>query len=278
MIRRPLHSPTHRRGFTVIELLVVIGIILVLAGLLVGAVQRVTVMGMKVKTVTEVDQLSMACTRFKTEMGVYPPQSFTIPQRTTDTGHAFFKTLFPRWNPGVQMDGVTYLTTDAPANGGTSLNANQCLVYFLGGPTGTGWHTNRPFAPTSATSTSKKGPFFDFQPKQLSTTFPNTYVDVWGTQYAYLRSGSTGYIGSVSMPVLVNGVAGTDIINPYTTTFNSMQKPVNPEGVQIISAGANMRFGPGGTWVPGGAGYTANENGGDDLANFNGGAQLSANP
>ena len=83
---------------------------------------------------------------------------------------------------------------------------------------------------------------------------------------------ATGY-GEVKGDVPLYGPNGP--LTPYT---NAAGKPINGDSVQIISAGANKLFGPGWAWTPGSGGYEPGRDGADDMANFNGGAQLGVNP
>jgi hypothetical protein len=55
-------------------------------------------------------------------------------------------------------------------------------------------------------------------------------------------------------------------------------KPVNEGSCQIISAGENKAFGPGGIWAAGNGQYVQGAAGADDMANFNNGVMLGARP
>ncbi len=243
-----------RPGFTLVELLVVLAIIAILIGIIVPAVQRVRGVGTKTTAVSEINQLALGAADFKREFGFFPPDSFTIPANSGDPGMATLRRMFPRWNPS----GATGLP-----NGGSPLDGNQCLVFFLGGPGGTGWDGANPA--NSTPGSNKKGPYYDFPTNRLVGA-PARYVDPWRTPYAYFRSVDGNYpSGSVTY-------APGGAIQPFT----SGGRPVNQTGVQVISAGPNQAFGPGGTWTPGVGSYTQAAAGGDDLGNFNEGLVLGA--
>lgn len=249
-----------RPGFTLVELLVVLAIIAILIGIIVPAVQRVRGVGTKTTAVSEINQLALGAADFRREFGFFPPDSGKIPTNasTADAQEqqtlAVIRRMFPRWNPSGAL---------AFPNAGSTMNGNQCLVFFLGGPGGTGWDGANPV--NSTPGSNKKGPYYDFPSNRLVGA-PASYIDPWRTPYAYFRSVDGNYpSGSVTY-------APGGAIQPFT----SGGRPVNQTGVQVISAGANQAFGPGGVWAPGTGLYTQAAAGGDDLGNFNEGLVLGA--
>ena len=266
MNRRPASTP--RSAFTLIELLVVISIIGLLMALLLPAVHKIRVAGKRTQTGAEIGQLNTAATSFHMEFKFYPPDRF---DGTTPAGIAILQQMYPRWTPG-----PGYV---APNVAGQPLVGIQCLIYFACGPQLTGWAIDAPVAPTG---TNKKGPFFDYSGPPLNTpALRYTLNDPFGSPYAYFASSTGGsYPSGAQTPgYLVTYPNGATFgpISPFTT--GSPARPVNSGTVQIISAGANKTFGPGGTgWTPGSGLYSSAGIGGDDMANFNGGAQLSVIP
>ena len=264
MTRRPA-----RDAFTLIELLVVISIIGILMSLILPAVQKIRGTGPRLTAKSDIEQMSAACTHFKNKYGFYPPSSFTVPttKNLADPNFVLLSQMFPRWMSSQPAGTSTSLTA-------ATITGSQCLVYFLGGPLGTGWAVDVPFAP-SPTATAKNT-FMDFP---VARVVNGAYLDPWKTPYAYFGSGTGGiyptfqinptnspyYTAANFIPAPMSGIA----------PFFSGAKPVNPNGVQIISAGENMTFGPGGAWTPGAGAYSnAQAPGGDDMANFNGGLML----
>ena len=141
----------------------------------------------------------------------------------------------------------------------------------------------------------------------------NGYLDPYGIPYAYFStSGSNNYDPSYAWapppgaptpdyaPNTPTASPSVFLMRPYQELNG---KGINAGRIQIISAGKNKKFGPGTTgdfapatglvvtlrWVPGQKYYMLDASkdikagpdngdgiGGDDLANFNGGAQLGA--
>ncbi len=77
---------SRRRGFTLVELLVVITIIGILAGLITAAAFRARIAAKQAAIKIEMEQLSMAIERYKNEVGEYPIDfAFLVPV-TAHTG------------------------------------------------------------------------------------------------------------------------------------------------------------------------------------------------
>lgn len=308
MVRRT--GPTPRPGYTMIELLVVILIISVLAALTTAAVIRVTKGGKRVTAVNEISQLDVVLTKFKQDFGFYPPshvsftdasgahvRPFTIPNNVNAPEFFVLKRMFPRWSP-VSDPNTGQITQGLPDGAGTTLDPNQCLVYFLAGPGGNGWEPNNPIS-ASAAASNKKGPYYEFQSSRLlpsGSAIPR-YADPWGVPYAYFsaNAGSDSYDPRVQFPWLTPGNA-PDLYTPTPVSIAAVAaeatepsylahpyrgtngKWLNPGKFQIISAGEDQRFGAGSfratapvagndgirNWVPGAPGseYTSTAGGG----------------
>jgi len=160
-VRRNLQGLA-RRGFTMIELIVVIMIILVLAAFLLPAVTSALGKARLVQQVDDMGKLSAGLDAFKSRYGTYPPSRIRLREGTAyNTSEGFdahslkmLKLIWPSFNPmtvaGPAGDpntatvptGRRYLwCCDVPGKGtdpnqwtGTyELEGDECLVFFLGG-------------------------------------------------------------------------------------------------------------------------------------------------
>ena len=267
MTRRP--TPTTRSAFTLIELMVVITIIVLMIALILPGIQKVRTAGRRAQTGADISQLSAAAASFKQEFKFYPPDNFTIPttKNASDANNQILQQMYPRY----QLDQANTNMPSGLANPGLNLRGIQCLIYFITGPSNTGWAIDAPVAP-SLIANLKKGPFYD----HTGTPWVNyLHLDPFGQPYVYFASTTGQKYGPLPSNILYTGTSpyGTPNVIPYR---DSLGKFVNSDSVQIISSGADKTFGPGGAWAPGNGLYAEAAIGADDMANFYGGKQLGA--
>ncbi len=147
---------SRRAGFTLVELVVVIGIILILVSLLSVGVFRALTYAKQVKNAHEInDNLSPALEAFKVQYAFYPPSRIRLCKRITSYNAGMFGAatptldtdsinwitrMFPRINaPSTDPAQNNFWTnndilwTGATFTDGTILEGDQCLVFFLGG-------------------------------------------------------------------------------------------------------------------------------------------------
>jgi prepilin-type N-terminal cleavage/methylation domain-containing protein len=277
-----------RSGFTLIELLVVIAIIAILAGLTLGAVMMFYGKGAEITCRNDLLQLKQALDKFKAKHGQYPPPMIRL--------RANMKDYLPPAQGGNRVDAlddeslmflrnmwktlpaVTNIpwagSTPMPA-GGVILEGDQCMMFFLVGPPAVGGDaskgflggfSNNPQAPVDPSSMSTPIRYMDppnagrltirnsaLVPNQL---FPS-YLDGYGTQpymyFAPLRGRPEGYLTAP------NSLG----MRPYAKNV-AMTQFYLPDSIQLLCAGKDGQFGPGGYWVPG----TATGVGDDDTSNF----------
>jgi hypothetical protein len=86
------------------------------------------------------------------------------------------------------------------------------------------------------------------------------YLDGWGTAYAFFSSGPRGNDYNITSSDCQTLTGGT---LPYFTGTVASPQFLNPNSFQIISAGPNKAFSPGGPWNP-----TTGTPGSDDMSNF----------
>jgi prepilin-type N-terminal cleavage/methylation domain-containing protein len=208
-----------RQGFTLVEMIVVITIILVLAGLLLGAIGKAMGRVQEVRTRSDISQLAQAVSAFGVQYNVtYIPSRIRLCELYNQ-----YTSLYPQPNPNnpmyqYELDSVAYLQKVwprilAPGGGawaapngwidwngdnqqGTTpydLEGEQCIVFFLAGiqspqnianagPVGVfGFGTN-PRNPADR-SGGVVSPFFDFKTDRLFTGAQNgfyAYIDGYG--------------------------------------------------------------------------------------------------
>jgi len=174
---------------------------------------------------------------------------------------AYLHAIWPRlkWTPEIDWSGGVKGFKSA------KLEGDQCLVYFLEGPNGNGFSTN----PTNPVMEGgpRVGPFFEFAQHRLVQGVKDnpfsSYQDGYGKNvYAYFCSGrkANNYGKDCSsLKVAPYFKKGSDPVDYY-----------NRNSFQIISAGMDGIFGPGGAWSPESAAEDAGKHGADDVSNFHG--------
>jgi len=179
----------------------------------------------------------------------------------------------------------------ATPNGSVLLEGQECLVFYLGGMPSAVGGTNvctgfskDPFNPSlpKATATEDRiGPFFDFKSSRLVPGPSNllfVYLDPYsdppvGNPYAYFAPVAENRYDLFSAATMLNKSDCASLldptgvsIQPYFEAGSTPTRFVAPKTFQIISAGENKAFGPGGAWDP--ATGTNNKAAQDDVANF----------
>ncbi len=265
-----------RFAFTLIELLVVMAIISVLAALLLAGVQSVRKAGDRAKAKAEINQLTLALASFKADRGGNPLLSgggpggeFRLCTSYLDpTGTPlawpevdYLRQSWPQINladTGLRNAGAKVLPA-APV----LLDGNQAAILWLCGGQfcnylGLSNSPTQPFLVPNGGDPRKRylEPNSDRLRDPVTGTEDGRFRDPWGTPYAILASGAKVYAAGVTC----YGVS------PYSTMFRGQ---LNAGGTQILSAGRDKQFGPGGNYTAGSGAWTEGQpGGGDDLSNF----------
>jgi len=335
-------TPTagRRGGVTLIEMIIVIGIIILLAGLLLQVIVKVREKGPQVQTKHDIASLETAIVSFKSTYDVkYFPSAFILtsdynqPPPNAQAAAAlqdsaqFYSKVWPKaFIPG--MPGKTPLPPNLPSQPpppNTTLtymmDGNQAMVFFLSGigpnfpndpnlaayqpvfhgtgngflisPTNPFGYTASPPAPAagwySPPTGDKARGFFEFNPARVDAN--GHYLDPYGYPYIILASkhGNDYNAFGIYSNVIQNyyptgGYGPAPGVHPFVGLDG---KYVNPNGIQIISAGRDNVFGRGSYVDPntnrpvpfetGIGDYSPGAPGGDDIANFAGGAVLGGN-
>lgn len=253
-----LRTRKPRGGFTLTEILVVMGIIATMIALLVPAIMRAGDAGKRTQASAEMGEFSTAIGLFKNKYSVdYLPSRIKLCENWTQYGttqldvdsQVFLRNCWPNLNTSIALDWNGNGTADQPV----ILEGDQCLVFFLGGISDggqpVGFSTN-PANPTVKTGNQRVGPFIQFQAERLlprTTNFdgsPNdagvagyrSYLDPWKKQfYAYFSNyGKINNYGKYG-----TSDCATLGANPY---ISGAGKYFNENGFQIICAGKDKTF------------------------------------
>ncbi len=132
-------------GFTLLELLVVIVIIMFLAGITIPIVSSIQTSAKKGVTSAQISQLGLALKQFESDFGVFPPDNYTA-------------------NP-ITIGGVS-IPVDSDLDTGS-----KCLVFFLGSK----------FIFTSTSFNDIYGPYIEFKRAQLDKVTGVDFADDTGS-------------------------------------------------------------------------------------------------
>jgi len=155
-----------REAFTLVEILVVIGILAMLSALLVPTVMKARNSAYNAKVKAEIDMLHMALMNYKNEYGSFPPADFgNVPtvgplwqSNKVNTNHPVYRHLvriFPRINEA---------TSDAnsPYQLMSQMSPAQALVFWL-----RGFYPNQEYPLTNQGAAGSRKKFYDFDEARL---------------------------------------------------------------------------------------------------------------
>ncbi|WP_010588031.1 type II secretion system protein [Schlesneria paludicola] len=277
MVRVKPSTPTKtRKGFTLIELMIVIVILAVLAALLLPALGRARGSVRQAAVRAEITKLEGAINAFKARYGVEPPSRIVLYEDPSVAGAwnnspnaealdslATLTQIWPEFNKALPRDwNGDGDMTDSRAE----LTQGECLVFFLGGIPNNGsggvGFSPRGFskdpANPAALGGSREGPFFEFDVQRLvdvggQVGFPE-YKDTFPGQrnpYLYFSSyDGAGYreqLSGVTYPEY--GSTGPSIA--YRQGALLISATFKSKSFQIISPGQDFTYGPGGPYVAG---------------------------
>ena len=259
---------SRRRGFTLIEILVVITIIGLLLGLLTMGIGQARARARNMRMVAEVKQLATAIERVRNELGggEYPPDG-------TDRNdwNRFCRRAFP-W--------ANLAQTDPPFDPSTA------LVFWLGGVRDAGsgalnGFSANPATPFDNTTPSRIGPFYDFDKSRLAGGNYRPQNDLGDSApILYFKAVNGKYSDTIGVPgpnlppdnttERYHSCWGQVPFKDARTALNTGAATrravvargwMNPKSCQILSPGLDGHFGAAisGTFISGGGGTESSD-------------------
>jgi prepilin-type N-terminal cleavage/methylation domain-containing protein len=215
-------------GFTLVELLVVIGIIAVLAALVTPAVMRAQASARNAAIKAEIDMLHMAIMNYKNEYGSFPPALDTALTTATPAGKHLAR-LFPRCTTiSAQLSGAL------PA--GLVITGTNALAFWLRG------FTDDPTSPLLPIGSRKK--LYDFDMARIDQTSGKYYPSGKpSSPFLYINSAiypAAPYAGGNSNSPGAFRLTAAGDANPFG---NASYDWANADTFQILCAGRDEMFG-----------------------------------
>jgi prepilin-type N-terminal cleavage/methylation domain-containing protein len=241
-----------RRGFTLVELLVVITIIAILIGLLAPVVAIALAKAKETQIFTEIGELDSAMKAYKEKYGSYPPSDLSNLTNTSSTQYIalaqHLSRAFPRCNVATEINAINAFGMTSPA---------QALTFFLNG------YSSNPEAPVSGFSANppatQQAPLFPFDTSRFKSPTGGTWagppqVPIYcpaatpGVPYVYFAAQNyVSHFSATTVPGVATG-AGQGYCRPYfidnpPTGAQGANLYCNPSSCQIISAGLDLDYG-----------------------------------
>jgi prepilin-type N-terminal cleavage/methylation domain-containing protein len=262
-VNKKTSKRNHDKGFTLVEMLVVVLIIVILAGMISAAAIRGLHRAKVARITVEIQRLSQALDQYKQQFGEYPPDFSDL----STTGQTLILQHIARAFPRYPVSNWSALQSEIWTNSSHLIDINSmtpaaALAFWLGGitdaqgkPCGFSKNPADPFE-SPITTPSRIGPFFEFDPGRLIMT-SSTVADHGkyyapgiipgnGQPYIYLRA----ELGQPEPKREYYNFNGTAYI--FKSGSSSGAKPywdqrnmgwVKPDSFQILCCGLDGKFG-----------------------------------
>ena len=268
--------PRGRRGFSMIELLIVIAIIAILVSLLLVGVQGAVSRARVAAVVAEFTNLEKAIKDFEMEFGMQPPSTivlyetpagWTTNNAVTRNSRSMIRQLWKDYDFATPVD----INHDGDTSDTLVLTGAECLVFFLGGTTSLDGtvvtpkgFSKVPSAPFTSLTGARSGPFYEFKSNQLVESPTVISGSTNNRMYVYLDSipgqlrpiqyfssyGGTGYrvygLDGQQSTAADNEAIPNTLAWVYTKGYGTATSPAaahNPNGFQLISPGLDYDYG-----------------------------------
>jgi prepilin-type N-terminal cleavage/methylation domain-containing protein len=309
-MRRQKNNLTNaRRGFSLIELMVVIVIIAILMALILPAISGARQRARIAQVSAEVTQLDNAIAKFKSVYNLEPPSSLYIPPKGgtwTAADRSKVRGIWPQFDFATN-GGLTIPTnaTGGSITGGVHLNGAECLVFFLGGipdrrntTAVVGGFSKDPRYPWQyiewnkqtlqweSLGTNREGPFFEFDNSRFTDLdndgllefadplpdqqTPYMYLSSQGRNYKRTNAAGSTLAEQDDYDVHGGNSNAKDMQAVYLKTAAPVQAH-RPDSYQIISPGPDATYGLGGVYKDGSELTNARTVEADNITNFSGG-------
>ncbi len=231
-----------RRAFTLIEILIVLAIIGILAGLALPAAASLRSRANDLAIAREISALRQGLERYKLQMGDYPPsmgEDYSPANRYRTICEVHLRKCYPRASQQAKDYFYNYI---AP-----QLDQDESIVFWL---SMTVLDDRDPFPlavlngntiPKSWPSGLSRRVFYEFQQERFWDN-PADADDIPAYRAPYCQDTTFVHIDSRYYRMhLTPQTAAISAVQPY---FDAQGKPLNPMTFQIITAGQDGEYGP----------------------------------